>query len=70
VKEVYAVAEALRTAYRGSSGPHEEFGFMFEKLDRCHDMAKTSEARRCLRALYSACEVLARIRRSSGRSLR
>jgi len=54
---LYDVAAALRAAYASQPGPSRHG---FEKLDRCHDRAKTPEARQRLRALYSACEVLAR----------
>lgn len=56
---LYDVATALRAAYVVQPGPSRH-GFMYEKLDRCHDRAKTPEARQRLRALYSACEMLAR----------
>lgn len=55
---LYAAAAALRSSYQGKPGPSRH-GFMYEKLDRCHDHAKTPESRQRLRALYSACEVLA-----------
>lgn len=61
---LYGVATALRAAYGGQPGPSRH-GFMYEKLDRCHDRAKTPEARQRLRALYSACAVLAREEASS-----
>jgi hypothetical protein len=56
---LYDVAAALRAAYARQPGPTRH-GFMYEKLDRCHDHAKTHEARQRLRALYAACEVLSR----------